>query len=158
MLLLHKPGIEFKIAPAESTFIIGSNSIHNSGDLYFVDVNALNTPGNKRKKRIFDILAVLSIALASPILVFICKNPLNFIKNLFRVLSGKYAWVGLNYKDEINQYTGRIKPGIIKPSDGLNATTVDENLLSRIDMLYARNYSIQNDAGFVWRNLRKLGN
>ena len=158
MLQLQRPGIEFKIAPPNSSYIIGSNSIQNSGDLYFVDVNALNTPANKRKKRIFDILAALFLVLGSPIFFLISKNPVNFTKNLFRVLSGKYAWVGLNYKDEINQYTGRIKPGIIKPSDGLTSTTKDENLLSRMDMLYARNYSMQTDAEVVWRNLRKLGN
>lgn len=156
MLNLNKQGIEFKIAPPNSAYIIGSNSIHNTGDLYFVDVNALNTSGNKRKKRIFDILCVIILTMASPILFLLVKKPLNFIKNLFRVLLGKYAWVGLNNKDEINQYTGRIKPGIIKPSDGLANTTVDESLLSRMNMFYARNYKMQNDAEIVWRNLKQL--
>ncbi|NNM15222.1 MAG: hypothetical protein HKO56_01090 [Bacteroidia bacterium] len=73
------------------------------------------------------------------------------------MLFGKYSWVGLNYKDEINQYTGQINPGILKPSDGLDKETIDESILGRVDMLYARNYSMQNDATIVWRNLSKLG-
>ncbi|HEY4798091.1 MAG TPA: glycosyltransferase, partial [Bacteroidia bacterium] len=79
---------EFKIAPPESSSIIGSNSIDTAGDLYVIDVNSVTKPSNKRKKRIIDIFfSILFIALL-PLLIFIVRHPLNFIGNIFKVLFG----------------------------------------------------------------------
>src|SRR5262249_52350571 len=67
--------IEFKIAPPESMFIIGSHSVENPGELYVVDVNAISKPVNKRNKRLVDIVASIFLLCLSPLLIFFQKNP-----------------------------------------------------------------------------------
>lgn len=50
MLTTSSTATAFKIAPPESISVIGSNSIHTTGDLYVIDLNSLNKGMNKRKK------------------------------------------------------------------------------------------------------------
>lgn len=67
MLRIGRPDVEIKIAPAESLFIIGSNSIHERGDLYFVDVPSINNPINRRNKRLFDMGVSIFLFHLSPV-------------------------------------------------------------------------------------------
>jgi hypothetical protein len=43
MIDLQKYNVDYKIAPSEGIAIIGSNSIHTAGDLYTINLNALDT-------------------------------------------------------------------------------------------------------------------
>jgi FlaA1/EpsC-like NDP-sugar epimerase len=43
MIDLRKYKVDYKIAPSEGIAIIGSNSIHTSGDLYTINLNTLGT-------------------------------------------------------------------------------------------------------------------
>ena len=58
---LHK--VDFKISQPNTLFLIGSNSIHSSGDLYMVDMNTINKIKNIRSKRIFDLSAAIVLSL-----------------------------------------------------------------------------------------------
>lgn len=156
MLAARNRDIEYKIAPPESLFIIGSNSINDNGDLYLVDVNTLNNPVNKRNKRLFDILTSTGFLIASPLLIFVVKQPLNFLANIFSVWSGNKTWVAPYF--EGNQIaTKNLKKGILSPADGLKNPIQNENLISRLNVLYTREYKVMNDANIVWKNLRQLG-
>lgn len=56
MSQVKRPELEFKIAPPESLFIIGSNSVEDPGELYVIDINNINKSVNKRNKRFIDLL------------------------------------------------------------------------------------------------------
>ncbi|HTB32778.1 MAG TPA: glycosyltransferase, partial [Bacteroidia bacterium] len=94
MSTISAPELEFKIAPPESWAIIGSNSIHTSGELYMIDIHAINTVPNVRNKRLFDVVLSLLLLVLSPLLCWIQRNPFGFFGNIFWVLIGEKSWVG----------------------------------------------------------------
>ena len=85
---------EYKIAPPESIFIIGSSNVNTRGELYMIDLNTINRPENKRIKRAFDVSVSFLLLLSLPVWLFVVKRPGGFAGNIFRVLSGKISWVG----------------------------------------------------------------
>ena len=52
MSRLVQTNVDFKIAPPESLFLVGSNSIDSAGDLYVIDINSIAKPENKRKEKV----------------------------------------------------------------------------------------------------------
>lgn len=65
--------IDFKIAPPESLYIIGSNSVEKGGELFIMDINAINKDQNRRKKRLFDLLTASVLALGFPFFYAVCE-------------------------------------------------------------------------------------
>lgn len=57
MLKMVSSNVDFKIAPAESFSIIGSNSIETAGDLYTIDINSISRTQNVRKKEYSILLS-----------------------------------------------------------------------------------------------------
>lgn len=155
MLNHAKSNVEYKIAPEESVFIIGSNSINDSGSLYFVDLNAINSPTNKRNKRLMDVLVSLLLTLTLPINIFIIKNPFQFIINLFNVLNGKMAWVSFAATD--SSQTKKFKQGVLSPLDALKNFNPDKATTERLNMLYAKEYDVYEDLNIVFKNYKALG-
>lgn len=159
MSLINSTDVDFKIAPPESEFIIGSNSIHRSGELYVVDLNAINKPVNRRNKRLLDIFLSLVFILASPLLLIIQKQPTGFFKNILFVLIGKKTWV--SYATNIDKIPDnrlpKIKSGVLRPADATGFSTQDEQTLRHLDMLYAKDYNTSIDLNIMLRNLRNLG-
>jgi GT2 family glycosyltransferase len=156
MLSLSKPELEYKIAPPESLFIIGSNSIDDQGDLYLVDVNAITNRTNKRNKRLFDIAASVIMLPLFPVLMFKVSNPAGWLMNILRVLGGKHSWVGLINNKQQNT-TSQIKPGILHPAVGLSAATPDEETAQRLNAIYARDYKVEKDFSILMRAIKELG-
>lgn len=154
MLQIGRPEVEIKIAPPESLFIIGSNSIHERGDLYFVDVPSINSPVNRRNKRLFDIGMSLFLLLFSPVMFLLAKNKGGFFVNILRVLSGKISWVGRDPKHDkvLGMKEGVLSPSVIAPSSSIDAATRD-----RINLLYAKDFKVWNDLKLVMGNVGKLG-
>jgi GT2 family glycosyltransferase len=157
MLSLSKPELEYKIAPPESLFIIGSNSIDDQGDLYLVDVNAITNRTNRRNKRLFDIAASLIMILLFPLLIFKVSNPAGWLMNIFRVLGGKYSWVGLIDHSSGSGTSSRIKKGILHPADGLSASAPDDETAQRLNAIYARDYKVEKDFSILLRAVKVLG-
>jgi GT2 family glycosyltransferase len=145
--------IEFKIAPPESMFIIGSNSINENGDLYFVDVSNLNSPANKRKKRIFDVCVSIAFLILSPILILIVKNHVNFLINIFQVLAGVKSWVGKRGDEKILR---GLKPGVLSPAS-MSTNNDNEVTKDRLNALYAKEFNWRNDWRIVLKNIKKVG-
>ncbi|MFM9005316.1 MAG: hypothetical protein ACKOSR_07410, partial [Flavobacteriales bacterium] len=67
--------VEFKIAPPESLYIIGSGSIEAAGDGSMMDVNSVQLLVNRRKKRVFDVAASVVLLVFSPALILPQKRP-----------------------------------------------------------------------------------
>ncbi len=158
MLELTSLNIDFKIAPPESISIIGSNSIHTAGDLYVVHINAISNPVNRKRKRVFDFMIALAILLLSPILIWFFKNKGVLLNNTIRVLAGKGSWVG--YANQTTDSAGlpSVKAGVLSPADMFgDPSPGDAKKNNRLNVMYARNYSVLTDAEILLKGWRKLG-
>jgi len=155
---LQSSEVDFKIAPPESLSIIGSNSISTTGDLYVIDINSIGKINNRRNKRLLDILAGLALVIVSPLALFLMRNPLQFLVNIFLVLLGQRSWTGyfLNETDD-RQKLPRIKRGILNPTDAIRNKTISADTIYRLNMLYARDYKLINDMYLMVRAFRNLG-
>lgn len=150
--------VEFKIAPPESLFIIGSSSVDNPGELYVIDINSISRSLNKRNKRYMDVIFSLLFLAGSPLLLFLQKNPQGFIVNIFRVLAGKCSWVGYQLPDPAGRENlPAIRPGILTPLDTLKNHRLDPSTVSRLNGLYAKDYRVYADLSIIRAGLKNLG-
>lgn len=148
--------IEYKIAPPESHFIIGSNSIDSPGELYLIDINSLNQSQNKRNKRAFDVLSALTLLITSPILFFLYKKPFNFVKNTWDVALGEKSWVGYSDGFTEGQNLPRLKKGILSPIDQFDLKELDAKLIKKLNIKYVKDYSINSDLKILVKGISKI--
>ncbi len=156
MLELTSLDIDFKIAPPESISIIGSNSIHTAGDLYVIHINAISKPGNLRRKRLFDLAASFAIMLTSPVVIWFLNNKIKFLKNISGVITGKKSWVGYVHSATNISTLPELRKGILSPADMFCKNSIDTEMNNRLNILYARDYSILTDAEILikgWKNM-----
>ncbi len=148
------PQVDYKIAQPESAHLIGSKSIEGTNDLYVQDINSVSKPKNKRNKRLLDIFSSLVMISVSPIIIWLIPKKWNFFQNLIKVLAGQKTWVGYSIK---NNQLPRLKPSVISNSTGLT-NKASSSLINKLDLLYARNYSISQDLRVLFNNVKSLGN
>jgi len=148
--------VEYKIAPPESLFIIGSSSVDNPGELYVIDINSILRPVNKRNKRLLDILFSLFLLPLFPILIFLLRNPGGLLSNIFNTLLGKRSWVGYAPNENSRTNLPQIRPGVISPADGLKQK-LDHETIGRLNSLYAKDYNVYKDLDLIRKGWRKLG-
>jgi len=153
---VNLPGMQYKIVPEESTFIIGSNSKNSAGDFYALDISmALSEPQNQRKKRILDVVVTILLTVISPILILVIKQRAKFIKNLWEVLFGQKTWVG--YTQSLNQNAlPKIKQGVLSPVIKWN-NQVEPGTANKLNFMYAKNYSVEKDLYIILISITKLG-
>ncbi len=159
MSTISAPELEFKIAPPESWAIIGSNSIHTSGELYMIDVHAINTGPNLRNKRLFDVVFSLLLLAFCPVLCWLQRNPIGFFGNIFWVLIGEKSWVGYataNEQQKSVHLLPGIKKGVLSPLDALPVQS-DNSTIRDVNTIYARDYNVPTDIRIVGRGFRNLG-
>jgi GT2 family glycosyltransferase len=156
MLDLTQLEVEYKIAPPESISIIGSNSIHTAGDLYIVNINAVSKSSNKRKKRFFDIGFALLCLILSPFTIWFYSNKNQFLHNIFSVLSGKHSWIGYIQNQKTYGNLPELKTGVLNPGDLFPEIILDDEKMSRLNILYAKDYSIFTDAEIFLTGWKKL--
>lgn len=154
--------LDYKIAPEDTLSIIGSNSINTRGDLYTVDIKTIATASNKRKKRLFDIISSFCGIVFWIFLAFFINKPFKFFKSCFKVLFGKYSWIGYceidnNTKKQSSLSTRlpKIKKGIFDPSTNMSRVGLSEDEKEQLNLMYARDYSLSKDINFFLRALRK---
>jgi hypothetical protein len=150
--------VDYKIAPPESLSIIGSNSIDTAGDLYVIDINSVSKPVNKRNKRVFDFSTSLTMITLFPLLMWTQKNPFGFVANLFRVLAGNRSWIGYAPAKDQNTHLPKLKKGILNPEVVLPLEQRTEEIRRRLNLLYAKDYKIENDFNVMRKAFRSLGN
>ncbi len=155
MLTLVTKGVDFKIAPPESLSIIGSNSIDTAGDLYVIDINNVGKPENKRKKRLLDLLVSSFLLLVSPLFIWIQKNKINFIANIFKVLLGIHSWVG--YGKAPRKDLPELKPSVLTPANA-QVNQLNDEKINLLFLSYSKDYSVEKDLKIIWACLRLLGN
>lgn len=149
--------VDFKIAPPESLYIIGSNSIESSGEYYIIGSNAILKPLNQRNKRFLDIVISLLLFILSPILILFMRNKTNFLKNIWLVLLGRISLVGFSNLFGKRDPELRIRQGVLTPADLYDQDTLEDHLIEKINFEYGRNYGLLKDLEIIFKNLLKLG-
>lgn len=153
---INNKHLDFKIAQPDSLFIIGSNSVNTSGEMYVLELNSIGSTQNQRFKRLSDVVIASMAILLSPLLLFVQKNPLNYFPNLIQVLLGKLTLVGY-FPMPSNRELPKIRKGIFFP-DNQNINNASEQTKERLNLVYAKDYTVFNDWKIVLNNLRNLGN
>jgi O-antigen biosynthesis protein len=147
--------VDYKIAQPDSQYLIGSNSIETAGDLYILEINAISQPAKRRQKRLFDFLLGSLLLVSSPLLIWVYSNKMKFFTNVLRLINGRKTVVSYNEQSNLsNKQLPKIKKGILTPTEHLSG--LDENLKSKLDLLYAREYSVLRDIQILWKAWKKL--
>lgn len=152
--------LNYKIVPEGSMSVIGSNSKNTAGDLYAIDVNlAIASAMNRRNKRLFDLSVCAMLLLTFPVQLFVVKNPGGFVKNLLQVLSGKKSWVGYakNAAGNGTYSLPKIRDGVLSPVNALKADNVNDTTRARLNLFYAKEYSVYEDAQIFFIGIQLLG-
>ena len=144
MAHLRTTGVEYKIAPSESDYIIGSESVLSPDDLYIADLNTISTDTSRRRKRLFDIGTALMMLLLSPVLFWFQKRKGNYFGHCLSVLVGTLTWVG---------YTNH--RGVFTAADMLRGDAT-EQLRERLTLRYMRHYSTATDFSILMHNWNNL--
>ena len=157
MASVERKKLDFKIAPPESLYIIGSNSIEKGGDLFIMDIDAVTNPKNKRKKRLLDISISLIFLIGSPLLIWGVKNKGGFLSNIFLVLFGAKSWVGYSRANSADLQLPNIKKGVLGPLDRLRRIKDPQETAKKLNAVYAREYSTRNDLSIITSGFKHLG-
>jgi O-antigen biosynthesis protein len=159
MSVMSQRDVEFKIAPPESLYIIGSNSIETSGDIFMLDVNSISRPQNKRSKRALDLALCALVLIALPVLLIVASRRAGLFINWFRVLTGKKSWVGFCPQPEYSHGASlpRVKPGVLHPLSHISSDVRTSSQIQKLNSVYAKDYKLRNDLTIFWKNLRRLG-
>lgn len=158
MSQLNDKSIDYKIVPPKSMYFIGSNSINTTADLYVIDINGITKPVNKRNKRLFDFISALFFILLLPFFIVIQKKPINFLKNLILVLFAGKTWVGFHNIESNNKTKiPKIKKGVLSCCSLVSNDKLNDETIHKLNLLYSRDYNIQNDIKIILKNIRNLG-
>lgn len=145
--------IQFKLAHTKDMFVLGSTDTNTSGELHTIKVLGIESAENKRLKRLIDISFSVKCFVFAPLLILFQKNKKQYFINAWEVLLGKKSWVG--YSDNQSSIDlPKIKSGVFS----FDQTLGDTNNSSRMNKIYAKDYSIWRDMLIIKKNLRQLGN
>lgn len=148
---------EFKIAPPDSLYMIGSNSIDTTGDLFMLETNGVQKAANQRNKRLFDIFTSVSLLLLFPVTGWFMSSVKLHVRAIFEVLIGRKSWVGFAPLTTRTARLPKIRPGVLHPAMGLSSEGLNDETKERLNIIYARDYRISNDLRLVLRHFNKLG-
>ena len=151
------PRIQYKILPEEGSFVIGSQSKENLGELYTFDIHMNISLGSSlQKKRFLDFSLAILIILVSPILLIFKKGVKKIFMNAIWVIDGECSWVGYYQADKFAVHLPPIKIGILNPLDEFQMGTNDQKIIERLNFIYAKEYTIEKDLRIIWNGRNKL--
>lgn len=158
MSYLDAKNLDFKIAQPESLHIIGSNSIHTSGEFYTLNLNSISLPKNKRKKRTLDVSIAFILLLTFPLHFLFVKNSFQFFKNLLSILFGKKSFIGYDRQNEsVTQQLPKIKKGVLTFGDLNQTNKLFSSSPEKFNIIYAKDYNVSVDLHLIWSQFNKLG-
>ncbi len=151
------PAVNYKIVPEQGLSIIGSNSKNTAGDLYAIDINlALNTRMSRRNKRLFDLLLCAFLLLTLPLTIWFVHNKGGLLMNWLAVLVGRKTWVGYAPNANVDELPP-IQEGVLSPLDRLRNRQVNPATINRLNLMYAKDYTVYEDIDIVQRGFLNLG-
>ena len=151
--------VEYKIAPTDSSFIIGSNSIHRTEDLYTEELRTIADPLNRRNKRLLDVGSALLLILLTPVLLPFQRHRRSYLPHCWQVLIGKKSWVGVAHTDTNREKSpSAIRDGIFAPEDALTrrSSALSPELKQRLHLRYLRNYKLATDLQILFMNIFRI--
>ncbi|MCO5260455.1 MAG: glycosyltransferase family 2 protein [Crocinitomicaceae bacterium] len=155
MSIIDSTRIDFKIAQPDSLYLIGSNSIDTAGDLYLININAISKPENIRNKRLLDLFVGIIGFLLSPLLIWFYNNKKQYFINVLSLIIGKKTCIGyLHTTKQIN--LPKLKKGVLPPT--LNDKKITDNQIDKVNLLYARDYSVKKDLHILSKMWKKMDN
>lgn len=151
--------VSYKIVPKESLSIIGSTSKNSAGELYTIDIRfRIADQRNRRNKRMLDIICTFVLLIFVPILIWKMKNKLGYLLNCWKVLIGRKTWVGYAaHSKNYDEHLPKIKAGILSPLDSLRITSLSEATVTRLNYLYAKDYTTGSDLDIIWKGFWSMG-
>ena len=158
MAELSADNVDFKIAPNESNAIIGSNSITHSSNLYIIDIDGITKSKNKRTKRIFDFIVSTLLLISYPITGWFISRKASYFRNLISVVVGNKSIIGYdNSTFSKSVKLPSIKEGILFPRDAFDQNEITEEVSTRLNIIYAKDYKLNNDFKILVKGFRFLG-
>lgn len=157
MAEIRGAGTSFKIAPPESLYIIGSNSVEKGGELFIMDINAINKGQNRRKKRSFDLLISILLALGFPVFMLFVKQKTGFLRNILQVLAGRKTWVGYARENGAEQGLPMLREGVLSPLDKMGKLKAPADTARKLNAVYARDYTLRGDLSVIHAGFAHLG-
>lgn len=153
---LCKDRCTYKIIPENSPYIISSQSLQNDMDIYGLSNYNIGTASNKRNKRIIDVLLSLMVLLSFPI--WLLSNKKVILAHAWSVFKGQKTWIG--YSDVVNEGENAVLPklklGVFPPYVYAENGVIPPTVLSKINMKYAKEYSVIDDLQYFLKNVRNL--
>lgn len=157
MISLDKLKVDYKIAPEESMAIIGSQSINTGGDLFTIQVDGISHKESRRNKRALDIAITLLLFISLAFNIWRVQQKGQYILNLMAVLIGRKTWVGFyQAPTQEGHQLPHLKKGVLHPGHAYT-DKLSPDTLSRLNLLYARDYSILTDINIIRRGFAQLG-
>jgi GT2 family glycosyltransferase len=148
------PAVSYKIVPEESLSIIGSSSKNEPGELYTIEIQYnIAQPGQRRNKRVFDLLVCLGLLLTLPIWLIFSSNRSVFFKNWLAVFSSKRTWVGYAAHEQ-NASLPKIKLCVFSPLDELKGLTINDSAVARLNFLFAKDWNVWRDLDIILHTLK----
>lgn len=152
------PGfLKIKFHAAGSRSIVGSESKDTSGEALSTENGfKLAEPGNRRIKRLADII-ISFLSLASfPVHLLFVKKPISFFANCLAVLTARKTWVGY-IKNEQKLPALRKAVMTCNGFPAVQPQQLPDESLYKLDYWYARDYEPMYDLRLLWRRYRHLG-
>jgi GT2 family glycosyltransferase len=137
--------------------IVGSDDSSTKGNaISFEEEFNLAKSGNRRMKRLVDVLFSFVCLVLFPIHFLFVKKPVHFLKNCCLTLVGERTWIGYNFP---SASLPRLRKSILAPNGvplTIQQTLPGENL-KMLDYWYARNYEPIQDFGIILKSYKYLG-
>ncbi|HMG14004.1 MAG TPA: glycosyltransferase family 2 protein, partial [Saprospiraceae bacterium] len=149
--------IQYKILPEEGSFVIGSQSKENLGELYTFDIHMnISLNSSLQKKRFLDLTLAILFILFSPIILLFKKGVKKLFTSALWVIDGECSWVGYYKPDKYAVHLPPIRRGILNPLDEFQMGTNDLKIIERLNFIYAKEYTLEKDLRIIWKGRSKL--
>ena len=89
-------------------------------------------------------------------MIFLVHNAGGYFRNIVQILFGNKSWVGY-FCNENSSKLPVIRKGVLNPSDAFPKRTLDNEMKTRLNLSYARDYKIKNDLNILVKGIRELG-
>jgi hypothetical protein len=145
-----KTPLRFRFHALGSCSIVGSDSDASNGETIASEVSFnLEEPGNKRLKRLIDIVVASFLLVIFPVHFVLVKKPFRLLQNSIAVLVGKKTWTGYEGADTT------ALPHLRKPVINTHEFAIaDDDRM--IDYWYAKNYEPLRDIHLIVKNYKQL--
>ena len=147
--------LRVKLYAARTNTLIGSSRKDEAGNYLSRDSSfRLSQPVSLRNKTMADVIIAIFFLITFPIHFILKARPFIFFKNVLSVFLLKKTWIGYAFSEKD---LPQLKPGVLT-STGLPGflNTLPDKSLHAADILYAKSFTILNDAKIIWFNYKLL--